>query len=29
VKTMSFKGKGDIVTEIDLRAEKIILDLIK
>ncbi len=29
VKTVSFKGKRDIVTQIDLQAEKIILDKIK
>ena len=28
-KSMSFKGKGDIVTEIDFKSEKFILDLIK
>ncbi len=28
-KSASFKGKRDIVTEVDLRAEKIILDMIK
>ena len=29
VKSMSFKGENDIVTEIDLKSEKIILDAIK